>query len=822
MASLSMAVSVVSMTAFAGAPSSGLQSITEREIQRRQQLVSDAQTQLDEAILIDSKGEHAKAAEQLMTIYKSLPDAPSAVVLKNSVRAAYANAACAEASDLLAKAEYARAQEMIGSVLDPQVDPKNEMALRLKKRSADPDRYPPALSPQHLANADKVNRLLVSAGSYTDLGDYNKAIAAYQEALHLDPYNVAARRGLDAVEGRKGEYFDTARDQKRASALNEVSKGWEHAVPPSTDLSNLFNSSAGGGSVTKGGREKLETKLRTTIIPKAEFNGATLEEVIEYLRVTSRSNDPQGTGIGFVLNVEAETKARAITLTLKDVPLEEVLRYICEMSGTAYRVEENAVSIFSLSQKAMTLIQKTYKVPPDFIQKSEVAPAAAADPFAANPGGAPATSGLTRMGAKEFLESRGVVFPDGGGASFSSANSTLTVRATADNLNLIDVLVGSAMEATPKQAKITVRVVEIAQTNLNELGFDSTLGQFNIPGSDRSFGTGGTVGNQGAPALFPGGNGNIVSAGLRSVGALASINGIDAQIAQSKGSGDPAGTDARSPTQFSLAGVFTDPQFQFAIRSIEQKKGTDILNLPSVVTKSGQKASIRSVREFPYPTEFDPPQIPQQVGNTNQNGGGTSSLALLFNGVLQFGQTSTSNNGAPVIPATPTAFEVKELGMVLDVEPNISADGRTVEVSIAPSFTEFEGFINYGSDIKATASGNIVTTYNQGITSVTQPPSYTQPNKILQPVFRKSALGSPVVVNVYDGSTITLGGLVTERNGDVSDKVPFIGDLPLVGRLWQSKVRQTEKKALMFFVTVEVLDPAGQRVNQPQATASAP
>ncbi len=812
------------MTAFAGPPSSGLQSITEREIQRRQHLVSEAQTQLDEALLIDGKGDHAKAAEQLMAIYKSLPDAPSAVNLKSSVRAAYAEAACAEASNLLNKAEYARAQEMIDSVLDDDVDPKNPQALKLKKRSADPDRYPPALTPRHLENADKVNRLLVTAGSATDLGDYDKAISAYHDALRIDPYNVAARRGLEKVENHKSEYFDSARDQKRATAMNEVSKGWEHAVPPSTDLANLFNSSAGGGTVTKGAREKLETKLRTTVIPKAEFNGATLEEVIEYLRVTSRSNDPQGVGIGFVLNVEPETKARAITLTLKELPLEEVLRYICEMSGTSYRVEDHAVTIFSLSQKATTLIQKTYKVPPDFIQKSEVAPAAANDPFAAKPANAGAGTGLTRMGAKEFLESRGVVFPDGGGASFSGASSTLTVRTTADSLNLVDVLVGSALEATPKQAKITVRVVEVSQNNLNELGFDSTLGQFNLPGSNRIFGSGGTVGNQGDPNLFPPADGNILSAGLRSTGGLASLNGIDAQIANSKGSGDAPSTDARSPTQFSLAGVFTDPQFQVAIRSLEQKKGTDIMNLPSVVTKSGQKASIRSVRQFPYPTEYDPPQITQNVGGGNgrRGGGGTSALAIVsFTGQLLFGQTSTSGGGAPVVPATPTAFEVRELGMILDVEPNISADGRTVEISIAPSMTEFEGFINYGSDIKATAAGNIVTTYNQGVTSVSRPPTYTQPNKILQPVFRKSALGAPVVVNVYDGSTITLGGLVTERTGDIADKVPMIGDIPLVGRLWQSKVRQTEKKAIMFFVTVEVLDPAGQRINPTHATASA-
>ena len=66
-----------------------------------------------------------------------------------------------------------------------------------------------------------------------------------------------------------------------------------------------------------------------------------------------------------------------------------------------------------------------------------------------------------------------------------------------------------------------------------------------------------------------------------------------------------------------MAGVFSDPQFQLVVRALNQQKGVDLLSAPRVTTKSGQKATIEIIREFIYPTQFQPPQIPQNFGNNN-------------------------------------------------------------------------------------------------------------------------------------------------------------------------------------------------------------
>ena len=72
-----------------------------------------------------------------------------------------------------------------------------------------------------------------------------------------------------------------------------------------------------------------------------------------------------------------------------------------------------------------------------------------------------------------------------------------------------------------------------------------------------------------------------------------------------------------APGIFGLGGVFTDPQFQVVIRALNQKKGVDLLSAPRVTTKSGQRAVIEIVREFRYPTQFQPPQIPQNFRRGN-------------------------------------------------------------------------------------------------------------------------------------------------------------------------------------------------------------
>jgi general secretion pathway protein D len=237
---------------------------------------------------------------------------------------------------------------------------------------------------------------------------------------------------------------------------------------------------------------------------------------------------------------------------------------------------------------------------------------------------------------------------------------------------------------------------------------------------------------------------------------------------------------AVAPGIMSLTGLFSDGEVQMIMRGLAQKKNVDIMAQPSTVTRSGQSSNIAIVREFIYPTEYEPPEVPQ--------GGGGDNGAV-----------------APVVtPATPTAFEKRDTGIILEVLPVAGPEKRFVDLTLNPSFVEFEGFINYGSPINSSALGLIA---DEGFQLIPTPVELTR-NAILMPVFNTQR--TTTQITVADGATIAYGGLLSNRSQMVEDKVPILGDIPWVGRLFSSNARENSSTAIIFLVNVELIDPTGE------------
>ena len=68
-------------------------------------------------------------------------------------------------------------------------------------------------------------------------------------------------------------------------------------------------------------------------------------------------------------------------------------------------------------------------------------------------------------------------------------------------------------------------------------------------------------------------------------------------------------------------------------------------------------------------------------------------------------------------------------------------------------------------------------------------------------------------VHARDGQTLVLGGVIAENVVKVKDKVPMLGDMPFLGRLFRSERSATEKKNLMIFVSPRIIDPAGNPIH---------
>jgi general secretion pathway protein D len=786
----------------------GIAGVAAAEAQRRQQRVQAAQTLFTAGSKAYADKSYAEAMDYFKAAFETIPAVPAVEDQRQVFFRRYQVAAYSYAVQLADDALWEESEKTLSDVIalaeagnleKSRVDSQVRTMLEdLRRRD---DRYNMATSPSHLRNVDVVESKLILAKGYLELGDYDRAEISYNQVLAVDPFSSAARRGLENVERHRMNYYDVAYDHTRSKRIAEVMAGWETPVGPLITGNDALINFDG---VTDGGSTRIERKMKEIIVPSLEFNGATLGEVVEFLSQKSQEldaseTDPLKRGINIVIDssgmAEGASPAQLpLSVKLANVPLGVALKYVAQQVGMDYRVDNVAVSVVSSSGAGTgALVSRRYVVPPGFISGAGGAAAGAAGP--ADPFAEPAAEGagalVERITARKFLEDQGVLFGPGASASYIAATSSLVVRNTDEQLITIDNIVQSARDSGSKMVQISVKIVSVESVAMKQAGLDWLLGQGSIASSARTFFSGGTSGNSAVPvssANFPinGPGGPVgthpVTAGLRT-GDLGGSDGIDNVI--NRASASPGNQQA--PGVFAIAGVFTDPQFQVVLRALSQTKGTDVLSDSHVVVKPGQIAKIEQVREFIYPTEYDPPEIPNSFG------------------VVQVGDTQITfldqDPVFPATPATPTAFETRRVGKMLEVEPTVAADNRTVSLNVLLDFTDFSGFINYGTPITNSAF------------LVNGQPSVVTPNEILMPVF--DAIKETTNVAVWDGQTVAIGGFHGESITDSEDKIPYIGDLPVLGRAFRSSTSQSNKRALTIFVTVRLIDPGGNPINLP-------
>jgi len=832
------------------------QGVAERAIARRQENLRRAEAAIESGNAAMDQRDYETAFAQYKAAADLLPESRATEHDRDKALDGMDDAACALAEQRISEGRYEDAQNLCKAVLDPKYDPHCHRAEVILAHLEDPDYYNKTITPRFRGNVEEVKRLFTEAKGYEQSGRYDKAYQDYDKILNLDPYNVAARKGQEEVNGRRDSYATEAYSETRSELLWELDNGWQMPVHKfGIKTTDTFSNTQTDVRHT----EYITAKLNRIIIPKIEFKDATIREAVDFLKEKSsaldtQEPDPTRRGVNIVLQLEAGAEAapeaapvapaaatapaipglepapaavpgapgapgapaaaptvssaeQRITLSLSNIPLMEALKYICELANLKLKIDSYAVSIVPPSVNTEELITKEYKVPAGFMGVAPTVGGNVLSAPATRGGGGGATSGdattggsgiANKQSAMDFLTSNGVQFPPGANAVYFPATSRLIVHNTESNIDLIDAIVESSQPAIPTQVAIEAKFVEIQQQNEKELTMNVLLGQFNIPGQHTVFAAGGTQGNGIAtnasdyPLPFPS-TGPLqeqpLTSGLRSGETAISADAISALLFPATGGGS-----AIAPAIFGVGSVMSDPTFQVVLRALDQKKGVDLLSAPRVTTKSGQRATIEVVQEFRYPTEFDPPQIPQNFGGSGSGSGASSSAINVF----------------PVTPTTPTAFETRNTGVTLEVEPTVGSDNYTIDLNLVPQVVEFEGFINYGSPISTINPATL------GIGAVTgaltnAPASVVlTPNVINQPIFSTRKVTTSVTV--WDGQTVVLGGLMREDVQKVQDKVPILGDIPLLGRAFRSNVDQHLKTNLVIFVTARIINPAGDNI----------
>ena len=802
------------------------QDLVGQELVRRQEAVRSADALLLEGRKAYTEADYETAVQKYKAALDTLPFGSATSDRRAVVKQHLQDGSVALSQQYRLTGKYDEARNLLEDV--DAADPGNVEAEKGLEYLDDPIRTNPSLSDEHSQNIDKVRRYLYKGNGYYDLGLYDKAEEEFKNAIRIDPYNKAARRWLEKCSAIKSDYYRAAFDQTRARMLMEVDRAWELAVPPVNDDNNAVI--AGPGEVSRS--VSIAAKLQQIVIPVVDFNNTTVEEAIDFLRIRSieldlGTLDEKEKGVNFVVrkpkvvdaaddSLDAEggllgdaVDPSAVTidkLYLTNVPLQVALQYICDKAKLRYKVDEYAVTLLPLtSDETDDIVTRRWSVPPtfeNFLDSGGGSDGATgdADPFATEDAGG--GKGIKpRKPIQELLREQGVVFIDGTSASLLTGSGTLVVRNTPTQLELIDAIVEAAGKETPRQIRVLTKFVEVTQENSDELGFDWIATPFGV-GSNYFLG-GGTVGSgaartnadfinpvartsiPGIPASQNQEVSGIATAGLRSGATAVNRNSIDAILNNPQRT---AQSTRVAPGILSMTGLFNSGQVQMIMRGLAQKKGADIMTAPSVVARPGQNATIEIIREFIYPTEYEPPELPNQVGGTV--GGGGQGVGL-----------GSSGGGFPVTPATPTSFDTKKTGVTLEVEPQVGANDNVIDLRFSPTIVEFEGFVNYGSPITSPASDALGNPVQIVITE----------NRIEMPVFsvRRVTTG----LTIYDGYTVAVGGLMREDVQSVEDKVPILGDLPFVGRLFQSKADNHIKSNLIIFVTAEIIDATGRRIN---------
>jgi general secretion pathway protein D len=80
-----------------------------------------------------------------------------------------------------------------------------------------------------------------------------------------------------------------------------------------------------------------------------------------------------------------------------------------------------------------------------------------------------------------------------------------------------------------------------------------------------------------------------------------------------------------------------------------------------------------------------------------------------------------------------------------------------------------------------------------------------------QPFFKTRSIETDITI--ANGATVVMGGLITEERKSMEDKIPYLGDIPWLGRFFRSRSEWSNKRNLLIFVTARLVDPMGRQIS---------
>jgi len=207
--------------------------------------------------------------------------------------------------------------------------------------------------------------------------------------------------------------------------------------------------------------------------------------------------------------------------------------------------------------------------------------------------------------------------------------------------------------------------------------------------------------------------------------------------------------------------------WQAIVHALDINNVSDILSTPRITTQNGEEATIRMVTEEYFPESW--------------------------------GEATVIDDDY-FVPSVPEFGEPTELGIRLTVTPTVDADRYTISLDMLPVIQSHVGWIDYSYTI-----------------TVNDSPAT---NPVRMPIIEARTIETQF--NVYDGETVVLGGVIRDTIGNTDDRIPALGDVPLLGRIFRSKNRTQVKSNLLIFTTVRLVNPDGSPLREREVRGKPP
>ncbi|MBU1888187.1 MAG: hypothetical protein KKB46_03225 [Candidatus Omnitrophica bacterium] len=361
-------------------------------------------------------------------------------------------------------------------------------------------------------------------------------------------------------------------------------------------------------------RKKLETPVTV------DFRDVSLDYVVDFLS--------DATGVNIILGNTVKPEEKKVTIRVKDMPLEGVLKYIFRNEALAYRIEKNAVWVDTFdAMKEETPETRIYYLNQGLAMFTEFS-----DSASGVSEGVSGSASISKIDTIKDVLENAVAWPSDSKINLDERTGALIITNTPSNLKIVEEILYN-LDVDAAQILIETRFVEIDVTDLSELGVNLTI--------------------------------DTPLAILKDSGTPLT------QISGGAGSSFSAFTGAPNEgLNLTYQGMLTKPQFSAVLHALQRKTKLKTLSAPKITTLNNQTATIEIADEFVYPARYEPTLIKQDL---NDDG----DFLDVVDGVRE---TRFVN--------VPQGFETRDVGIILKVTPSVGIDRETITLTLNPEVSE--------------------------------------------------------------------------------------------------------------------------------------